>query len=410
MGLSIEIQPAEVGLDETRLGRLAGFLADRVSAGAIPGWSLAIGRRGALAHVSSWGHRDLERSLPIQDDTLFRIYSMTKPVTAVAAMMLHERGEFQLDDPVSAYIPSFEQVRVFDRLLPDGDLVTVPADRPVTIRHLLTHTAGLTYGFHHSHPVDSMYRDAGHELEAPSGLSLADACDVWAGLPLLFQPGSEWNYSVGTDVLGRVVEVMTGQCLGAFLHQEVFEPLGMSDTAFRVQESDRGRLAALYVADPTAGLVRNDTIGGAVLRADRAHFGGGGLVSTTHDYYRFATMLANGGVLDSERLLSPRTVDLMTANHLPGGADLEQFGRPMKTESPTAGVGQGLGVSVVLDPIRSRVPSGVGEFGWGGAASTVFWVDPELEMVVVFMTQVLPSVALPIRGLLHQLVGQAVIA
>lgn len=405
--LDIEAEPESVGLDAGRLARLDDLLEATRSAGRLPGWVLAISRHGRLAHVSMAGHRDLAAGLPVEADTLFRIYSMTKPVTAVAAMILYEHGAFELSDPVERFIPAFADVRVFAGGC-DLHPVTASATRPITMRHLLTHTAGLTYGFHRAHPVDALYRQAGHEIEAPEE-TLAESCETWARLPLLFQPGTEWNYSVATDVVGRVVEVISGQRLGEFCASNIFAPLGMTDTMFHVPEVRAGRLARLYLATPSGGLSPEERIGAGVLRPDRAHYGGGGLVSSAPDYLRFATMLLNRGAHDDVRILGPRTVAFMTRNQLPRGADLAEFGRPMITESPLDGVGQALGMSVVIDPVRAGLLSSAGEFGWGGAASTVFWVDPELELVLVFMTQVLPAAALPIRNLLHQLVGQAVL-
>ena len=400
--------PDRAGFDPQRLVRLDGFLRQLTSAGKIPGWSLAVSRGSVLAHLSTGGCRDLAAGLPVEPGTLFRIYSMTKPVTAVAAMILYERGDIELSDPVARFIPSFGRMRVFAGG-PGLRPVTEPALRPVTLWHLLTHTAGLTYGFHRAHPVDALYRQAGHEIEAPPGCSLAQACDTWAGLPLLFQPGTEWNYSVATDVLGRVVEVVSGLSLGDFCAAQIFDPLGMPDTGFTVPDRDLLRLAQLYLVTPPGGLVPDEGLAATVTKADRGHFGGGGLVSTTADYLRFAAMLLNRGALDGVRILGPLTTGFMVRNQLPGGADLESFGRPMNAESPLAGVGQGLGMSVVLDPVRAGYLTSAGEFGWGGAASTVFWADPVLDLAVVFMTQALPVAALPIRSKLHQLVHQAIV-
>src|SRR5690348_7810214 len=242
-GLKAEVDPAEVSLDAQRLQRIDEHFARYVDDGRLPGWLVAVSRRGRLAHVSCSGSRDLEAGLPVEPDTLWRIYSMTKPVTSVAAMMLYEEGAFELTDPVSAFIPSFAGVRVYTG---GSELrhVTVPATEPVRIWHLLTHTSGLTYGFLRVHPVDAMYRAAGFEWSGPAGADLAQVCDIWAGLPLLFQPGTEWNYSAATDVLGRVVEVASGQSLDEFFASRIFGPLGMTDTAFYA--SDTARLAALY--------------------------------------------------------------------------------------------------------------------------------------------------------------------
>ena len=394
------------GLDPVRLGELGNFLDQLTQDGRIPGWSIRVSRRSVLAHAASGGYRDTEAALPVEADTIFRIYSMTKPVTAAAALALCEQGVIALSDPVSEFIPVFRDVRVFTGGT-DTAPSTEPAARPITLWHLLTHTAGFTYGFHRAHPVDAMYRQAGHEIEAPPGCSLADACETWALLPLLFHPGTEWNYSVATDILGRVVEVVSGKLLGEFCAEQIFAPLGMGDTAFTVPAADRGRLAQLYAVTPSGGLTPAPALARAVTTPGRGHFGGGGLASTAGDYLRFAMMLGNRGALDGVRVLSQPTVDLMVRNHLPGGADLRSFGRPMNAESPLSGVGQGLGLSVLLDPALAGYPGSPGEFGWGGAASTVFWVDQARELVVVFMTQALPAAALPIRGKLHELVTQA---
>jgi len=411
--LTIEVDPGEAGLDPERLKRIDAHFARYVDDGRLAGWLLTIGRHGRLAHVARCGSRDLEAGLPVTDDTLWRIYSMTKPVTSVAAMILYEEGRIALTDPVSAFIPAFSGVRVYDG---GSDLkqVTVPATEPVRIWHLLTHTAGLTYGFHRVHPVDAMYRAAGFEWGTPSGMDLAQACDVWAGLPLLFQPGTEWNYSVATDVLGRVVEVASGQRFDEFLDDRILRPLGMTDTAFWAgpQPGATSRLAALYRPGEDGKAIRMDTLGQAALRQPRMLSGGGGLVSTAADYDRFTRMLLHteaspAGELDGIRLLGPRTVGYMARNHLPGGLDLETFGRPLHAEAPFRGVGFGLGLAVVLDPVPGKVIGSAGELSWGGAASTTFWIDRAEELTVSFFTQLLPSSTHPIRPQLRQLVYQA---
>jgi CubicO group peptidase (beta-lactamase class C family) len=276
--------------------------------------------------------------------------------------------------------------------------------------HLLTHTSGLTYGFNRRHPVDAAYRAAGFEWGTPPGLDLAACCEAWAALPLLFQPGSAWNYGVSTDVLGRVVEVLSGMPLDAVFAERIFGPLGMTDTAFSVAPAEAGRLAALYGPDPRTGrAVRDDRLGAAALREPACLSGGGGLVSTAGDYLRFAEMLRAGGRLGDVRLLGSRTVRLMATNHLPGGGDLERFGRAAYSETAYEGVGFGLGFSVVEDPVAAGYPCSRGEFAWGGAASTAFWVDPVEGLVVLFLTQLLPSDTHPIRSQLHQLVAQALV-
>lgn len=411
--LATEVDPAEVGLDPGRLGRLDRHFARYVEDGRLPGWLITVSRRGLVAHVSCHGARDMEAGLPVAPDTLWRIYSMTKPVTSVAAMILYEEGAFELTDPVSSYIPSFADVRVH---VGGSDLrpVTVPATEPVRIWHLLTHTSGLTYAFHRTHPVDAMYRAAGFEWSSPPGVDLAGACDIWAGLPLLFQPGAEWNYSVATDVLGRVVEVVSGRSLDEFLAERVLRPLGMNDTAFHVPGEHLGRLAALYTPDERGKAVRDDAIGARGRERPAMLSGGGGLVSTAADYHRFTQMLLGrpgspAGELDGARLLSPRTVGYMARNHLPGGVDLETFGRPLNAESPLRGVGFGLGFAVVTNPAAGKVLCSEGELSWGGAASTAFWIDPAEELTVSFFTQLLPSSTHPIRPQLRQLVYQALV-
>ena len=292
--------------------------------------------------------------------------------------------------------------------------MTVPAVEPVRVWHLLTHTAGLTYGFHRVHPVDAMYRAAGFEWSSPPGMDLAAACDAWSGLPLLFQPGAEWNYSVATDVLGRVVEVASGQSLDEFFAAQILGPLGMTDTSFWADAEAAPRLAALYFPGPDGVAARLDALGAAALAPPDMLSGGGGLVSTAADYDRFTQLLLSrpdspAGELDGVRLLSPRTVGYMARNHLPGGLDLETFGRPLYAESPFRGVGFGLGFAVVIDPVPGRVVGSAGELSWGGAASTAFWIDQAADLTVSFFTQLLPSSTHPIRPQLRQLVYQALV-
>ncbi len=271
--LSAEVEPAQVGLDPARLARIGAHFRRYVDDGRLPGWLITVARGGRLAYVSCYGHRDREAGLPVEPDTIWRIYSMSKPITSVAAMMLYEEGAFELTDPVSRFIPSFADVRVYTG---GSDLrpVTVPATEPVRIWHLLTHTSGLTYGFHRAHPVDGLYRANGFEWGTPREADLAACCDQWAALPLLFQPGTEWNYSVATDVLGRVIEVAAGASLDEYLSRAILEPLGMTDTGFWLPDAERGRLAALYSAAPGGTAARLDTLGG--VRRQRPVFLGGG--------------------------------------------------------------------------------------------------------------------------------------
>jgi CubicO group peptidase (beta-lactamase class C family) len=402
-----EAEPAEVGLDAARLAGLGNHFRRYVDDGRLPGWAIAVSGHGRVAHVETYGRRDLETGAPVELDTVFRIYSMTKPITSLAAMMLYERGLFELTDPVARYLPEFANLRVY-RGGSDLKQVSAPAAETMRVWHLLTHTAGLTYGFHRVHPVDARMRALGYEWSAPPQKDLAEAVRDWADLPLLFEPGAEWNYSVATDVLGRLVEVVSNQSLEEFFHSEILGPLGMVDTGFSA-DSVADRLAALYVPNPVAGgLSRNDALGDSVL-APTWLSGGGGLISTLTDYHRFTQFLRNRGALDGVRLLGRKTFDFMVTNHLPGGADLAAFGRPLHAETPFDGIGFGLGFSVVLDPVKTRYLTSVGEYGWGGAASTVFWVDPAEDLTVVFLTQLLPSSTYPIRPQLRQLIYSALI-
>jgi CubicO group peptidase (beta-lactamase class C family) len=411
--LKVEVDPAEVGLAPDRLLRIDEHFARYVDDGRLAGWLITVSRHGRVAHLSCYGSRDTEAVLPVELDTLWRIYSMTKPVTSVAAMMLYEEGAFALTDPVAAFIPSFAGVRVFTGGS-DQRPVTVPATEPVRIWHLLTHTAGLTYGFHRAHPCDALHRAAGFDIDTKPGMTLAEACDIWAGIPLLFQPGTEWNYSVATDVLGRVVEVVSGQRLDEFFAQRILGPLGMTDTGFYAAPADLPRLAALYGMGPGRKAARMDALGEAARKPPSMLSGGAGLVSTAADYHRFTQLLLHraaspAGELDGVRLLSPRTVSFMGRNHLPGGVDLETFGRPLNPEAPFRGVGFGLGFAVVIDPVPGKVVCSPGELSWGGMASTAFWIDPAEELTASFFTQLIPSSAHPIRPQLRQLVYQALV-
>ena len=386
--LKIEIDPAEAGFAPDRLARIDRHFEGYVEQKKLAGWHIALSRRGQLVHSSTTGHRDIAADLPFTDDTLVRMFSMTKPITSVAAMMLYEEGAFELKSPISKWLPEFANTRVYrsgSHLAP----VTDPLVEPIRVWHLLTHTSGLTYGFHNTHVTDAIYRRRGFEWGNPPGVDLAACCALWADMPLAFQPGTEWNYGVSTDVLGRLVEVVSGMTLDEFFRTRIFEPLGMSDTDFHVHDDAIDRFAALYV--------RNPATGEAVL------------VGTAGDYLRFAHMLLNKGELDGVRLLGSRTVDYMTRNHLPGGADLEQFARPLFAETSFDGMGFGLGFSVVLDAAENKVMRSEGEYSWGGAASTIFWVDPANEIVALFLTQLLPSSTYPIRPELNQLVQQALI-
>ena len=413
--LRIDTDPAEVGFDGARLERIDRRLARWVDNGQLPGFLVTVSRHGRLAHIGRYGLRDVDNGLPVEDDTRWRIFSMTKPLTSVAAMMLYEEGAFELSDPIATWLPEFAESRVYVAGSAQTP-VTAPLMEPVRVRHLLTHTSGLTYGFHHAHPCDAMYRALGHEWGTPPGAGSAEVCRQWASVPLLFQPGSEWNYGVSTDVLGRLVEVLSGQPLDEFFEQRIFAPLGMRDTSFGLREDDDPEsLARLYLATPgqpggpSSGMVFNEAFDAAAHRKPAFLSGGGGLVSTAGDYLRFVELLRRGGSYDGGRLLGSRTIAYMRRNHLPGNQDLESFGRPLFAETPLRGVGFGLGFSMVIDPVRYGVVASQGDYSWGGAASTAFYVDPVEDVAVSFYTQLLPSSTLPIRNHLRALVNQALV-
>lgn len=399
--------PSTLGFDATRLQRIDDHFAAYVDDGRLAGWQVAVMRQGQLVHHSTYGKRDLEAGADWSPDTIARMYSMSKPITSVAAMILHEEGRFQLKDPVSKFIPAFADTPVYRSGSFQAPL-TEPQTAPMRIWHLLTHTSGLTYGFHNSHATDAMYRNDGFEWGTPPGLDLAACCDRWAALPLAFQPGSEWNYGVSTDVLGRVIEVISGQPLDEFFRERILDPLGMVDTEFWVPDDKRDRFAELYYRNPSTKQAAKMPAPKLTEKPDMLG-GGGGLCGTAADYLRFAQMLINGGELDGTRILGSRTVDYMTSNHLPGNVDLEEYGRPLFAETTFDGVGFGLGFSVVLDPSANKVPGSVGSYSWGGAASTIFWNDPTEEVTALFLTQLLPSSTYPIRPQLQQLVYQALV-
>ncbi len=405
--------PIELGLDPSRLERIDRFIADRyIDSGRFPGFSLLVSRGGEVAHVSHQGFARESTGLAMSDDALVRIFSMTKPITSVALLSLYEEGLFRLDDPVSTFIPSWADLRVFE----DGtaaNYTTKFPEREMTVHDLLTHTSGLTYSWMGRHSVDSLYRraklDANHKLES--------YVELLADIPLLFSPGTEWSYSIATDVIGRLVEVISGQRFDEFLAARIFGPLGMTDTGFWVDDDRADRLAANYAVPSLSPFpLPEGADGDSKVCIDQGDdtspyrrqptflSGGGGLVSTLSDYHRFTQMLLRGGELDGNRVLGRKTLEFATTNHLPGGQDLAAMGQPVFSETKYDGVGFGLGFSVVVDPAAAQVISSPGEFAWGGAASTLFWVDPAEDLTVVGLTQLMPSAAYPIRQELKALV------
>ena len=398
------VDPKEVGLDATRLKNIDKHFNRYVDEGRLAGYAVAVARHGKVAHFSMYGHKDSETSAPITDDTMYRIYSMTKPITSIALMMLVERGLLQLTDPVSKFIPSFGETRVWNTgtvLKPLTNALT----EPIRIWHLLTHTAGMTYGWMYSDLVDDMYRRAGFEAGVAYKDSLEVVCDKYAALPLVFQPGSSWNYSVATDIVGRVIEVVGKMPLDEFFDKNIFQPLEMHDTGFWVPEEKHERVASLYRYDET-NHKKAKISGFANSGLDKPEFlsGGGGLISTADDYFKFIRMLEGRGKSGNVRLLSPSTFEMMVMNHLPNNADISTFGRPLGEEIFYDGLGFGLGFGVVVDQAKTRVACPNGTFSWGGMASTAFWVDPVNEISAMFFTQLIPSSTYPIRQYLRSLV------
>lgn len=399
------IPPAQLDLDETRLGYLDAHLQRYVDEGKLAGTLVLVARHGNIGHFAAAGLADIERNVPMRQDTIFRIYSMTKPITSIALMQLYERGLMQIDDPVEKYIPEWADLRVHT-MGNYPNFMTRRPDRPMTVRDLLSHQSGLTYGFIERSNVDAAYR----KLEVGSGAkgeTLHDMILKLAELPLEFSPGDHWNYSVSTDVCGYLVEVISGQRFDDYLRANIFEPLGMDDTAFHVPPEKQARFAANYSVSPAGLRLIDDPQASTYLKPPSMLSGGGGLVSTATDYWRFSQALCDGGELDGERIIGRKTLDLMTSNHLPGGTDLMRHALGRWAETTFSGIGFGLGFSVTLDPAQAQISGTPGEFSWGGAASTTFWVDPLEELVVVFMTQLMPSTQYNIRRELRAIVYSA---
>lgn len=396
--------PEAVGLSSDRLKRIETFIkAKYIDSGKLPCALTQVWRRGQLAYTSVLGAADVERGKPLKADSLFRIYSMTKPVTSVALMMLVEEGLVALDDPVHRFIPAWRDLGVFVAGGP-GAFQTRRADGPMRMIDLLRHTAGLTYGFQQRTNVDAAYRKLKLDgVDSEGGLSAF--VDTLGTVPLEFSPGEAWNYSVATDVLGYLVETISGQPFDAFLKTRIFDPLKMVDTGFFVPEAQRGRFTACYALTPSGRIVLQDDPEKSRFLSDPAvKSGGGGLVSTADDYMRFCRMLLNGGELDGARLLSPKTIRLMTMNHLPGGKELVQLSKSLFSEAVFEGLGFGLGFAMTIDQARTKNLGSLGEYFWGGMASTAFWIDPVEDLAVVFMTQLMPSSSYPIRRELRTLV------
>ena len=405
------VKPESLGMCSQRLARIDRFIADKyIASGKLPCAQLQITRQGQLVHQSVLGKASLETGAPMTEDSIVRIYSMTKPITSVAFMMLVEEGLVALEDPVTRFIPEWRDLGVYVSGLP-GAFQTRPTDSPMRMIDLLRHTSGLTYGFQNRTNVDSAYRKGRFEPSEQTG-GLGDFISALGKMPLEFSPGSAWNYSVATDVLGYLVGKISGMPFQDFLQQRILGPLGMVDTAFHVTDDKAARFAQCYVQS-AEGRLTPQVVGPSFREPPSAPSGGGGLVSTAADYMRFCEALRLGGVSgtgpNAVRLLGPKTLALMRSNHLPGGRDLADMSVSMFSEATYRGVGFGLGFAMTTDVARTGISGSLGEYWWGGAASTAFWIDPVEDLCVVLLTQFRPSSLYPIRRELRTMVSAAVI-
>ena len=400
------------GFDAGRLERITDHLnRNYLDAGKIAGCQIEVRRHGEVAYARSFGQRDRERNVAWSDDTIVRIYSMTKPITSIALMSLFEQGYFQLDDPVQRFFPEWREHRVW--VSGEGeDMQTVAPERPVSMRDMLSHMGGLTYGgglpgVGVQHPVDHVYR--GLKIRSMGGAdTLPEFMAKLAKVPLLYQPGQKWMYSLATDVCGALVERISGKPFDQFLSENIFQPLGMVDTAFQVAPEKASRFAANYQRLPDKSLkVLDDPTTSAYLAPAKFLSGGGGLTSTMADYMRFCEMLRRGGELDGRRIIGPRTLDLMHRNHLPGGRDLTEVALGSFSETANTGVGFGLGFASTMDSVLTG-NLGEGDYYWGGAASTIFWIDPYEDLTVTFLTQLMPSGTFNFRGQLKNIIYSAI--
>ena len=405
--LEVQIDPASLGFDEARLERINTHFNKYVADQRLSGWLATVSRGGELVWAGSGGHQNREEGIEVKSDTIWRIYSMTKPLTSVAVMMMYEEGLFDLNDPAGKWIDSLKESRVLIGGTAENPQ-TEPAKSPITIHQLLTHTSVLSYDFQ-TDTVAEIYRlngsgGTGYRKDA----SLAELVDDWCNAPLLFHPGEKWNYSFATDVLGRLVEIWSGMSLREFFMERIFAPLGMHDSDFYCPAEKLDRLAMLYIPGQNGAVPYVDL----AVKAEKmptGFSGGGGLLSTAYDYNRFTAMLLNGGELDGNRLLSSRTLELMTRNHLPNNCDLASIAIDSWAETSFEGIGFGLGFSMLDDPAKNRILGGKGLYRWGGAASTNFWVDPAEDITVSFFTQLMPSSTYEVRRELQTLVYQALV-
>ena len=400
----VVISAEKLGFDPDRLNRITDWMQRYVDEKKFPGSSLLIKRNGSEVFYSNVGNRDISDGLPFERDTIVRIYSMTKLITSVILMKLVERGLFSLETPVSEFIPSFKNMR---SLIPNAKSInqTEICDTP-TLHHLLTHTSGLSYSFNPGLLAGEMER-AGLTMGEMFNMTLEDAANELSKLPLSFKPGTRWEYSVSTDLLGRVIEIVSGKTLDRVFREEIFDPLGMEETSFKIDPKSIDRFASLYSPLEGNSLALVDHRDTTPYLKPLLFSGGGGLVSTIDDYMKFGEMICAGGIYNNTRILSSSTLDFMRLNHLRG--DIASLGPESFAEQPMDGMGFGLGGAVVLNPGLTRIPGNVGDFGWGGMASTFFWTDPVNNMSVVFFTQLSPSSSYSNRAELKALVHGAMI-
>ncbi len=393
-------KPESVGFSSERLERLHAVMQETIDKKEIAGMVTLLARHGKVIDFRTYGQRDMAGSAAMTKDTIFRDYSMTKPVTGVAMMILYEQGLWLPSDPIAKYIPEFEHLKVFDGFDSDGKMKLVDPDHAPTMRELLSHTAGFTYGFFGNSPVDVAYRDA----KVLQSKDLQEMIDKLAKIPLAYQPGKGWTYSVSMDIEGYIVEKLSGKSLPEFYKEQIFEPLGMKDAAFFVPAENRNRFATLYQANAQDGLDLDPGSATGYMTQPTMPSGGGGLVSTAEDYYHFAQMLGYGGELNGKRILSPATVRLMTTNHVPSALLTGQYGIGLQQMRP--GFGYGFNCAVEFDPQEANLPDGKGTFLWDGAAGTWFWVDPTNDIVFVGMIQRMrgghPNVQYLSRSLVYQ--------
>ena len=404
--LSGEFKRGSAGFCPARLKRISPWLKRYVDEKKLPFAHVAVLRKGQLAYTNFYGARDIEAGSPVVEDGIYRIYSMTKLVTTVAALALYEKGAFQLDDPVDKFVDEFKDARVFVSGRKDS-INSVEAVTPMTIRQLMNHTSGLTYGAFDPGPVGQLMRSGKIDFGNLQG-NLGDTVRRLASIPLCFQPGSQWRYGVSTDVLGYVIEVVTGKTLLQVFDELIFKPLNMNDTFFQVPLNKVKKFCSLYTRTKRESLKLLECAeSSGFCKTVNMYSGGGGLISSMRDYLVFLEMIRCGGRYDDAQILGRKTVELMLRNHLSG--DMASMGQPTFSEMPMEGIGFGLGGAILLDPAKAQILGSEGEFTWGGMASTAFWIDPKEELSVVFMTQLIPSSCYPIRRELRVLVYQALV-